>query len=197
MSSGFSPGVSLFPLLLAGLLAGMTYWLDLASRAPAAIHGGSPDDPDYIIENFETRRYGPDGKLQHTLRAAELRHYPHGDRSVIIAPDLVYHRLPPTRIAAREARMDGKGERIELIGDVRIVRAATRDKPATVLTTQRLDVWPDEEVASNGEPVLIVQGQSRIDGSGLHADNKTAIYVLEGRVHGIFQPSTSKRQRQP
>ncbi|MEW6165337.1 MAG: LPS export ABC transporter periplasmic protein LptC [Pseudomonadota bacterium] len=181
-----SRAATLFPLLLAGLLAGMTYWLDLASRQQPVTDGKSRHDPDYMIENFQVRRFGPEGNLQNTLRAAEMRHYPDDDSTWIRAPDLTYHRVPPSHVTSREAFMDSEGKHVELVGDVRVTRGATDGKPETVLTTSRLDAWPDDEIASNKEPVTIVQGLSNVHGSRMQANNKTAIYVLEGPVNGIF-----------
>jgi lipopolysaccharide export system protein LptC len=186
MPARTNPTATLFPLILAGLLAAMTYWLDLASRPQSVTDGKSRHDPDYIIENFEVQRFGPEGVHQHTLRAREMRHYPDDDSSDILAPDLTYHREPPTHVTARMAKMSSEGKHVELIDDVRITRGAVNDKPATVLTTARLDAWPDDEIASNKEPVTIVQGQSNVHGSSMSANNKTATYVLEGPVHGIF-----------
>lgn len=185
---------TLFPLVLAGLLAGITYWLDLASRPQVAADGKSRHDPDYIIENFEVRRFDPEGMHQHTLRAREMRHYPDDDSSEILAPELTYHREPSTYVTARRAKMSSEGKHVELIDEVRVTRGAFNDKPATVLTTSRLDAWPDDEIASNQEPVAIAQGQSNVQGSRMHANNKTAIYVLEGPVRGIFPRNTPKNQ---
>jgi lipopolysaccharide export system protein LptC len=186
MRARTNPGATLFPLLLAGLLAGMTYWLDLASRPVSITDGKQRHDPDYIVEKFEVKRFGPDGALQHTLRAAEMRHFPDDDSTLIQAPDLLYHRDPPNHVTARMAKMSSEGKHVELIDDVRVTRGAVNGKPATVLTTSRLDAWPDDEIASNREPVTIVQGLSNVHGSRMQANNKTAIYVLEGPVHGIF-----------
>jgi hypothetical protein len=55
-----------------------------------------------------------------------------------------------------------------------------------VLTTAKLDAYPDDEIATSDRPVTITQGQSVVNGSGLKANNKTSMYVLEGPVHGIF-----------
>lgn len=187
MPAGAGRAASLLPLILAGLLAGVSYWLELASRAPAGANDGkSRHDPDYFVENFEVRRFDPEGKLQHTLFASLMRHYPDDDTTVVLAPDLTYHRVPPTRVTAREAHISSEGKHVQLIDDVRIVRGAAGGKPETVLTTARLDVVPDDETASNNVPVTITQGLSRINGSALRADNKSATYVLEGPVRGIF-----------
>lgn len=174
-------------MLLVGLLAGMSYWLELASRAPAtATDGKSRHDPDYIVKNFEVRRFDPQGNLQHTVVADLMRHYPDDDSTVVLAPRITYHREPPTFIQAREAQISSKGEHVRLIDDVRVTRSGVRGKPDTVLTTALLDAWPDEEIAKSNVPVTIAQGQTKVEGSGLSVDNKTSVYILEGPVKGVF-----------
>jgi len=188
-----SPAATLFPLVIVGLLAGMTFWLDQATRPPAATSDGkSRHDPDYIIENFSVRRFDPAGALQHTLHAASMHHYPDDDSTVIQSPQITWHRQPPTLITAREARLDSAGKHVQLIGDVRVTRGGVGDKPATVLTTARLDVFPDDELATSNAPVTIDQGRSNISGGGLSANNKTSIYVLEGPVYGIFDRAAGR-----
>ncbi|MDI6746020.1 MAG: LPS export ABC transporter periplasmic protein LptC [Rhodocyclaceae bacterium] len=194
MSSRSNLTTTLFPLIIVGLLAGMTFWLEHTSRPPSATNDGkSRHDPDFIVENFEVRRFDPDGALQHTLRAEAMHHYPDDDSTVIRAPNLTYHRQPPTFVTAREARLDGEGKHVQLIDDVRVARGGLGDKPDTVLTTARLDAFPDDELATSTVPVTIVQGQSNISGDGgLSANNKTSIYVLEGPVYGIFNRAAGK-----
>lgn len=197
MRAGAGRAATLFPLLLAGLLAGMTYWLEMTSRPPTdARDGKSRHDPDYFVEDFTVRRFGPEGSLQHTLHATSMRHYPDDDSTIVVAPDLIWHRAPVTRTTAREAQLDSEGKHVQLIDDVRIVRAGVQGRPETVLTTSRLDLWPDDERASNAVPVTIVQGRSRVDGSRLQADNKTATYVLSGPVDGLFHRSATAPARQ-
>lgn len=187
MSVRTNPVAALFPLLIIGLLAGMSYWLELASRAPLGKNDGkSRHDPDYIVEKFEVRRFDPQGNLQHTVVADLMRHYPDDDTTVVLAPRLTYHRDPPTQIAAREAHVSSKGEHVELIDDVRVTRIGQAGKPNTELTTARLDAWPEDEIARTNHPVRIRQGQTHVEGSGLSVDNKTSLYVLEGPVRGVF-----------
>jgi lipopolysaccharide export system protein LptC len=187
MSLRANPAATLFPLLLAGLLAGMSFWLEMASRAPATVSDGkSRHDPDYIITQLELRRFDLQGKLQHTVIAEQLRHYPDDDSTVVLTPRITYHRDPPTFINAREAQISSKGEHVTLIDDVRVARSGVGNKPDTVLTTTRLDAWPDDEIAKSNVPVTITQGQTNVHGSGLSADNKASLYILEGPVQGVF-----------
>lgn len=187
MPTRANPAATLFPLLLAGLLAGMSYWLELASRAPTTTNDGkSRHDPDFIVKNFEVRRFDPQGNLQHTVVADLMRHYPDDDSTVVLSPRITYHRNPPTFINAREAQISSKGEHVTLIDDVRVTRTGVSSKPDTVLTTTRLEAWPDDEIAKSNVPVTITQGQTNVRGSGLSVDNKTSFYTLDGPVHGVF-----------
>jgi len=187
MSIRANPAATLFPLLLAGLLAGMSFWLEMASRAPMTANDGkSRHDPDYIIKQFELRRFDPQGNLQHTVVAEQMLHYPDDDSTVVTTPRITYHRNPLTFITAREAHISSKGEHVTLIDDVRFTRSGIGNKPDTVLTTTRLDAWPDDEIVRSNVPVTITQGQTNIHGSGLSVDNKTSLFILEGPVQGVF-----------
>jgi len=198
MPTRANPAATLFPLLLAGLLAGMSYWLELASRAPTTTHDGkSRHDPDFIVKNFEVRRFDPQGNLQHTVVADLMRHYPDDDSTVVLEPRLTYHRNPPTFINAREAQISSKGEHVTLIDGVRITRTGVGNKPDTVLTTNRLEAWPDDEIAKSNAPVTITQGQTNVHGSGLSVDNKTSFYTLDGPVQGVFFRAANAQPASP
>lgn len=206
MSARPRPAANLFPLLLAGVLAALSYWLELASRAPEVAKTGKlRHDPDTIVENFEVRRFDASGALQHTLTAERMVHYPDDDSALVSAPHITLHRPPPTTINAREARITSRAEHIELIDDVLVTRAGQAGKPETRLATARMDVWPDDEIAKTTAPVTITQGASRLVGEGgLNVDQKTLVYVLEGPVTGVFfrsplaaAPATTDRPPPP
>lgn len=198
MSGRFNPATTLFPLMLVSLLAGLSYWLDLASHPEASRGDGKlRHDPDFIVERFAIRRFDPQGALQHTLHADHMRHYPDDDSTAIQSPRLTYHRQPPTFVSAHEALIGGKGEQVQLSGDVQVTRAAWNGKPDTVLTTERLDAFPDEESARTDAPVTIVQGRSKIAGTGLTTNAITGIHSLGGPVRGIFHRNASTATMPP
>ncbi|MFN3883614.1 MAG: LPS export ABC transporter periplasmic protein LptC [Rhodocyclaceae bacterium] len=194
MSARPRPTTNLFSLLLAGVLAASSYWLEITSRAPDLAKGSRlRHDPDTLVENFEVRRFDAQGELQHTMTAERMIHYPDDDSAEVFAPRLIWHRPPPTTLTAGKAHIASKGEHLELIDDVRITRAGTAGKPETTLLTTRMDVWPDDELARTSLPVTITQGASRIHGEGgLSVDQKSLVYVLEGPVTGVFFGSPRK-----
>lgn len=185
---------SLLPLAMLVLLAALTFWL---SRV---IEGDKPrapqrHDPDYSVERFQVRRFDPNGKLQHTLVAQKLVHYPDDDSTLVTAPHLTYHQTAPTEITARMAQIGPDGKEIDLIEDVRVVRhGASGDDAPTLLDMRSLKVFPDEERGFTRDPVTITQGHSLVRGKGMEIDNKTGISVLHGRVTGTLH---SKRTEKP
>lgn len=192
MTTLHRPAANLFPVLVAGILAALSYWLEVASRAPETRQAGQlRHDPDTIVENFEVRRFDALGALQHTLTAERMVHYPDDDTAVIVSPRLILHRPPPTTVEAGAAQVLSGGEHIELLDGVRVTRSGLAGKPDTLLTTTRMDVWPEAEIAKTREPVTITQGASHVRGEGgLSIDQKSLVYVLEGPVSGTFYSSS-------
>ena len=173
---------SLFPLLMLLLLAALTFWLNQVVQSDHP-RGPQRHDPDYWVERFELRRFDPAGKLQHTVVADKLVHYPDDDSTIVTAPRVTYHRLPPTEISARMAYINRDGREVDLVDEVRAIRqGALKNSPPTVLETRTMKVFPDEERGGTNDPVVITQGKSVINGSGLELDNRSGITVLRGRV---------------
>ncbi|MCK9989488.1 MAG: LPS export ABC transporter periplasmic protein LptC [Rugosibacter sp.] len=177
---------TLAPLLIMALLAGLTYWLNqfiLADGKPRAMR----HDPDYIISNFNVRRFDSNGQLQHSLIADKMTHYPDDDTSIVVNPHLINHRQPQTDIFAQQALVGKESKEVDFINDVRVVRQGTAAKPiATVMETRLLKVFPDDETAYTLTPATITQGKSVVQGSHLEVNNKTGISVLHGRVTGTL-----------
>jgi len=177
---------SLFPLAMLLLLAALTFWLNRVIQGDNP-RGPQRHDPDYWVERFEVRRFDVDGKLQNTLVADKLLHYPDDDTTVVTTPHITYHRQPPSEIFARMGYVGRDGKEIDLVDDVQVIRhGATDDAPPTVLETRTLKIFPDDEKAHTNDPVVITQGMSVMHGSGLDIDNRSGITVLRGRVTGTL-----------
>lgn len=176
-----SRAASLAPLALMLLLAAVTFLLYRAVQSDTP-RGPLRHDPDYIIEQFTVRRFGVDGRLQHTLTAAKMVHFPDDDTSLVTAPHLLYHRQPATEVFAQQARVSKDGKEIDLVNDVKVIRHGVAGAADTMMETRLLKVFPDDETATTRTPVVITKGQSVVNGSGLDLNNATGITVLHGRV---------------
>ena len=180
-------GASLFPVLLVGFLAGLTFWLERASHLDDPDrHAKERHDPDFFVDQFRVRRYDDDGALLNTLIAEKMLHFPDDESTKVTAPYLVYHRTPPTVVTAKTAWLDKDGKHVRLDDDVRLVRSGGTEVPDTVISTSVLYAVPDDEYAHTDAPVVITQGQTVINGIGATVDNKAQVSVLSGPVRGVI-----------
>lgn len=184
---------SLFPLLLVGVLAGLTFWLQRISEPQSADRSGRDrHDPDFIVDTFTVRRFNAEGALQHTLAATRMMHYPNDDTTMVVAPRVTFHSTPPSQLTAEQALVSKDAQSVRLERNVRLSRGAAAGGLGTEITTTRLDIVPDLETASTDTPVTITQGRSVVTGSGLIADNKIQQTTLFGPVRGIIHRDPGK-----
>jgi lipopolysaccharide export system protein LptC len=180
-------GASLFPLAIIALLAALSFWLERAVLFGDAAHSGKDrHDPDFIIDNLSMRHFDTQGALQHSGSAAKMVHYGDDDSTEITAPDFTLHKKPSLHITARRGWMSKDGKEVRMENDVRLVRNVDAATPETVLTTQVMVVYPDDDIARSDTAVMVTQGSSVFDGSGFDANSKQQLFSLRGPVHGTF-----------
>lgn len=179
----------LFPLILLGLLAGLSFWLqktvdrDDTPQSKALRH-----DPDATVENLSVRRFDENGRVKYRLIAPFMMHFADDDSSELQSPTLVTYRpdAPPVIISGRHARITAKGEVIYLWDDVVVNRAATPERPAMTGRMPDLLVEPKLGTAFTNSPVEITQERSWIKGVGMQIDNNTSTFVLQSQVTGLY-----------
>lgn len=179
---------SLFPLMVLGLLAGLTFWLQRAIQSEReAPKDKGRHEVDFVVEDFVARKLDPQGNLMYTLAAQKMLHYADDEDTEVIQPRLTYFGDPPSmHLRSRLAIINKDRSVVDLRDDVQAVREATAQDPELVLHTSQLTVYPDEEVASTKEPVKIVYGPSVLTGVGMDMDNKVRTFRLHDQVSGTF-----------
>jgi lipopolysaccharide export system protein LptC len=188
-------GSAIFPLAIMLALAGLTFWLRHAIELPAERNDGkNRHDPDYIIDQPKMRKLDKTGRLQYTLDATEIRHYPDDETTDVKKPSLV--NLAPSRpsvtMSSERAHVSQDGNQVDFYENVRVERAATATQELMLATMPDLTVRPDDETAFTKSPVLITQGRSWLKGVGMQVNNKTQSYVLESQAVGQFESKHAK-----
>lgn len=179
----------LFPLIIAGLMAALTFWLERSVEAEAAKKDGSHrHDPDYIVENFQSDKMDPTGQPRSRLAAKSMTHYPDDDSTHLDAPRFARfgQGKPPIRISAEKGLVSRDGEHVYFTGNVRVSRDAHADKSEMVLTTSYLHLIPDKDWAETDKPVEIVDANTHITGVGLQLDNSTQTARILSRVRARY-----------
>lgn len=188
----------IFPLAVLVLLAAVTFWIDRTVQAPVQKpDGNTRHDPDYIVNNFVTTKTDINGNIQYVLAASEMRHYPDDDSTRLERPRLTQYvdDKPYTQIESQEGLVSSDGEVVQFIGNVRLVRQPTSERPEMTLRTQYLKVTPDTEIATTDRPVVITEGpKSEVHAVGMIYDKKKrTIQLLKSvRAHYEKPPKSSR-----
>lgn len=191
-------GSALFPLTILLVLTGLTFWLRYASEMPESRRDGKHrHDPDYIVNDATLRKLDQTGRLQYTLKAEEIRHYPDDDSTDLINPNLIYLHVkkPPVTLTADRGQVSKDGEQVDLYGNVRINRAKSAKEDALTATTSELTVLPDDEKAFTRSAVLITRGKSWLKGVGLQVDNRTQTYIIESKAFAVLESKHARKQK--
>ncbi len=190
-------GSAIFPLSLMLALASLTFWLRYATEMPEIRHDGkNRHDPDFIVSDGTLRKIDATGRLQSTLQASEIRHYPDDDSSDLTKPRLtyLYTTRPNVSIAAERGHSNKGGQQVDLYDKVQITRAASEKGEEMNGYTEQLTVLPDDEKAYTKNPVLITQGKSWVKGVGMQADTRAQTYVLESQAVAVLESKSAKKK---
>lgn len=185
-----------FPLVLAGLMALLTFWIYKTVEQQGPKNDGSNrHDPDYIMQNFVTTQTDIDGKLRYMLAAAKMTHYPDDDSTILELPKFTHYAVdkPYTKIKGKTANVSSDGKEIEVLDDVVVVRQATVDKGEMQVLTDKLVIFPDEDLAKTDRPVVIKQApKTVIHATGMIYDKNKKTLQLLNRVNAHYEKPTTK-----
>jgi lipopolysaccharide export system protein LptC len=180
-----------FPLVLAILLALVTFWIYLTvEQQGPKIDGSNRHDPDYTMSNFVTTQTDTTGKLRYVLAAAEMLHYPDDDSTVLQRPRYTQYATnkPYTQIEALRGYVSSNGEEIELVDNVKVVRQAFEGKGEMQVLTEKLVIFPNQELAKTDSAVLIKQApKTVIRAKGMVFDKKNQTLKLFNRVKAHYE----------
>jgi lipopolysaccharide export system protein LptC len=185
------------PLLLVGMVAALTFWLEQIAHPSAPTTGGSRNDPDFIVENLSAVMLNKSGLESYTLSAVKMVHYPEGDTTVMRAPKFVSYATAkaPVTITANEAVVSANGQHVYFQDDVRVTRAAHGASSELTVRTAFLHVIPDENLARTDRTVTIQDAGTTVTAEGLELNNETRVIRLLSNVRGTYDPGKSPAER--
>ena len=187
---------TLFPLLLVIALAAVTFWLErTVQMATPTQRDTARNDPDLIAHGVKSLQLDASGRLDSTLAAAKMVHFPVDDSTELTQPRLVQLREkePAIRVRADRGTATKDGEEVRLYDNVVVTRDATAERAEMRAETSFLQVFPNEKVARTPERVVITEGGSRLAGTGMVVNARTEQMTLEADVAGTFVRSGRAR----
>ncbi|HUP29770.1 MAG TPA: LPS export ABC transporter periplasmic protein LptC [Usitatibacter sp.] len=178
------------PLAALALLVGLTFWLHQLVQPPLARASGNlRHDPDLMVENFNARKLGEDGRVLYTLVARKMVHYPDDDSALLetLTLEAFEPKQPKMTITADHGRLEQGGDRVLIEGNVVVVRAADAKNETARLTTDKLLVLPEVGIARTSSEVTLQSASSVAHAAGLEIDNRARTMKLD-RVRATFKP---------
>jgi len=182
----------MFPLVLMLALAGLTFWLERTVRVDEGIHPSlRRHDPDYVVDNLLHTRFNAQGKVESTLAAAKMLHYPDDDSTDLVAPRVVQTKPsePRVTVTADRGALSHDGEEVFLYGNVLVVRDGEADLSETRMRTTFLHVARGGSVISTDRDIVITEETRILSGRGMEYHNDSKELFLRERVRGRFEPN--------
>jgi len=174
MKERFPSLIALF--LLVALVVG-TWWA--ADYAQRAIQVDPPrrltHEMDAWTRNFVMLRTDATGKPINRLEGDYAEHFPDDDSYHITAPRAIGQQEgnPITVGISKTAVMEAGGKRIVMNGDAHVHRQPDARNDPLDVRSQQLIILPDDDVVYTRLPAQVLKGSSRMNGTGMHYDNKT------------------------
>ncbi len=192
------------PLLAMAALALGTYWLvrNTPTFTSPQVSTQVKHEVDYFMHKFTIKTFDDSGKLKSEISGTEARHFQDTDiieidqaRILSITPD----GLVTTATAIR-AYTNGDGSEVQLTGNARVIREASKDasgreSPRLEFRGEFLHAFLNEERVTSHKPVLLIRGNDQFTGDTFSYNNLDQIAVLNGRVKGVLMPQASVRPR--
>lgn len=168
-------------VLIVSSLAVALIALGLWDSGPASIEttatASASDNLSFYASNAHIRQFQADGKLKYDLVAPQFEHFKESDTGYVTTPELKLYQgaTTPWNITSLRAEISPGGDEVELIEQVRLAKIDSKQR-ATILTTERLTVFPDKEFAQTQQAVRIEAAQGVTTAVGMKA------YLNEGRM---------------
>ncbi len=175
-----------FPIVLAVMLALLTFWISqTVEQQGPKLDGSNRHDPDYTMHNFVTTQTDALGQLRYILAATEMLHYPDDDSTVLQRPRFTQYTVnkPYTQIEGLRGYISSNGEEVELVDNVKVVRQAFEGKGEMQVLTEKLWIFPKQDLVKTNAPVTIKQApKTVITAVGMVYDKKAQTVTLLNRV---------------
>ena len=182
----FTRSAIFFPLIMAALLALVTFWVSqTVEQQGNKIDGSSRHDPDYTMNNFVTTQTDATGKLRYVLAAKEMVHFSDDDSTVLQRPRFTQYTTdkPYTQIESLRGYVSSNGEEVELVDNVKVVRQALENKGEMQVLTEKLVILPEQDLIKTDSPVVIKQApKTVIHATGMLYNKKDQTVKLNKRV---------------
>ncbi|AUZ05495.1 LptC-related lipopolysaccharide-assembly protein [Vitreoscilla sp. C1] len=177
-----------FPMVLAVLMGGMTFWLNRATDVNVETTLLDLSQPQYVMKDISGLRFDAQGLPVQTLVAKEASMYPNSNDVLLQQPDgQVWQQGQPLyRVSSQEARYADQEEKIFFKQEVVLTKTAVDGGLEGKVSMPTLTVDIPTQMAHTDAEVQYEYGQSHGSAVGFSYDKKNDVLNLQSRVKAII-----------
>ena len=187
------------PVVLMGVLALGTWWLaqNTPAFSPPAQNKPVKHEADYFMRNFAVKNFDAQGQLSSEVAGEKGRHF--GDTDVLEIDNARVRSWKQGRLSvatANKAYSNGDGSEVQLVGNAKVVREASKDALGQPLARLQfegefLHAFANEERLTSNKPITLKRGADTFAADSMAYDNLSRVADLTGRVKVQMQPPTT------
>lgn len=177
--------------LMIALALGSFWLLEVMRRSSGDfVPNVARTEPDFYVEKFSYVKVSKTGDSRYHISGARLTHNPQDDSYDIELPVINNNgngNAAPMTVRAERARVESDNSKVHLYENVQMDRPASANSEPLHVSSEYMLVLPDDDVVQTDKPVQITMGQSKLNGTGMFANNATREFRLSSNVHGTYQ----------
>ncbi len=183
-----SRGSLWLPLAILLLLAALSFWIERSVQVASNGDQASKTDPEGIMENFDALSTDLSGRPHYRLSAKRLKHYSASQKTELESPRFILLDAQTGEVSAeaRLALVSPDGNEVDMQGAVLMQRAARDGQSALTLSTERLIVFPKQDLLRAPGTVDIQDATLTLRAGAMEFDAKKRIINLTGRVKARY-----------
>lgn len=148
--------------------------------------------PDALMEEVSAIIMDKQGKPKMKIVSPKVSHYAEHDITDFISPHITLYRQhypTPWYVTSQHAKAIQGIDHINFWQEVVIHHAADLSQPATLIQTNTLTVYPQQQTAETIDSITLTQPNLVVKAKGMHADLNTGSIKLLSDARGEYVPT--------
>jgi lipopolysaccharide export system protein LptC len=162
--------------------------------------------PDYYVEQFDIIKRSAEGDNNYRIRGERLEHLPVNDHILITQPRVLSMQVNQVRVSLRADRAEiirksdqvtpkRTADEIYLYGNVDALRPQTAESSFSQLKTEYLVLFPDADMMTSDQAVMIFTDTTQMNAIGMIANNKEQTLELLNKVRIKINPVNAPKNQ--
>lgn len=188
MSMGSRAISWVFPLTLAVIMGGISFWLNRATDVNIETSLLDPGHPQYEMKGLEGVRFNAEGMKSEMLQAASAQMFPNSTDVIFVNPNgHAYNQGKELyRVLAPEAKYSRDQKKIFFDQNVLFIKTDADGKQAGEVNTSKIQIDIPTQVVKTDQVVQYQYGLSKGTATGFSYDKKNEVLHLDSRVKAII-----------